>query len=543
LDPRLILAELRRRLGQQVGETWTAERLIALCHAKQAAFVGDKSRRKAALCSRRAGKSFGLLVWFIVGALTDPGGLSVFICRTKGDARRILEPAVSELRSRTGLALPFFERDGQLMLGLPNRHSLWLAGCKDQSEVGKFRGAGKGYRRAAIDEAQEFSDDLLRKLVLGALEPALLDKHGDLAITGTPGPIPAGLFYEITTGDGGTKWPTHHWTIHDNPYIEDAEAELTAYLTQYGLTHDAPVFIREWRGQWVHDPSALVYHYQGKLNACSADEIPTEGAVWVLGIDLGSSSATAFVLGCIVPGEAHVWIKSVAKHENWIPSRIAAEVDRYRRETPGLRVVIDEGGLGRGYAQEMRERYGIPCEPAEKSKKRGFQEIVDGELKSGTIKIHPFACSELLDEMCVLQWLPDKSEEDAVRFANHACDAFLYCVRALRGHYNPERVPPTPGSPEWWEAQREKDRKAARERSKKRMRQTRRALTEHHVLGGETGSSRIPLAASVANTVIVPSGPCRRTWPSSRSTDATRSATRDSGSATHISASNRQHAA
>lgn len=408
------------------------------------------------------------MVWFIVGALTDPGGLSVFIARTKGDARRILEPAVMELRSRTGMALRFFERDGQLMLGLPGRHSLWLAGCKDQSEVGKFRGAGKGFRRAAVDEAQEFADDVLRRLILGALEPALLDKHGDLCVTGTPGPIPAGLFYELTTGEGGTQWPTHHWTIHDNPHISDARAELEAYLKQYGLTAEAPVYQREWMGKWVHDPSALVYPYVGALNACGPEDIPSEHTNWVLGVDLGSSSATAFVLGCIVPGGAHVWIKSAEKYEDLIPSTIAAYIERYRRDVPGLRVVVDEGGLGRGYAQEMRERYGIPCEAAEKSKKRGFQEIVAGELRSATIKIDPWGCRVLLDELSILQWLPDRSEEDSVRFANHAADAFLYCVRALRGNYRPEVEPPKPGTPEWWAAQRDKDRKSARDRSKKR---------------------------------------------------------------------------
>lgn len=474
MDPTLILAEIRRRLGQQVGEVWTAEKLVKLCHVKQAQFVGDKSRRKAALCSRRAGKSFGLLVWFIVGALSDPGGLSVFIARTKGDARRILEPAVMELRERTGMALPFFERDGQLMLGLPGRHALWLAGCKDQSEVGKFRGAGKGYRRAAVDEAQEFADDVLRKLILGALEPALLDKHGDLCVTGTPGPIPSGLFYEITTGEGGTQWPTFHWTIHDNPHIKDAQAELGAYLKQYGLTEDAPVFIREWKGQWVHDSSALVYPYNGERNACAAEEIPTEGAVWCLAVDLGASGISAFVLGCIVPGQAHVFIKSSEEHENWIPSRIAANIERYRRDIPGLRVVVDEGGLGQGYANEMRERYGIPCEAAEKNKKRAFQEIVAGELKSATIKVDPWACRSLLDEIGVLQWLPDRSEEDSARFANHNGDAFLYCVRALRSHYNPEKQPPTPGSPEWWAARRELERKQARDRSRKRTRHLKR---------------------------------------------------------------------
>ena len=465
IDP-LLLAELNKRRFKP--KSWDAARFVALCHVKQRAFVTDKSKRKAALCTRRAGKSFGLLVWFILGALQDADGLSVFIARSKGDARRILEPAVFELRGQTGLELPFFERDGQLMLGLPNRHHLWLAGCKDQSEVGKFRGAGKGYRRVAVDEAQEFADDLLRKLILGALEPALLDKHGEMCVTGTPGPVPAGLFYEITTGDGGAQWPTHNWTIHDNPHIKDAQVELDAYLKRYALKADAPVFIREWLGRWVHDPSALVYPYRGEINACAPEEIPTVGAQWCLAVDLGSAAATAFVLGCIVPGGAHVYIKSATKHENWIPSRIAAEVERYRQAIPGLRVVIDEGGLGRGYAEEMRQRYGIPCEAAEKSKKRAYQEIVSGELRSATVKLEPHGCRVLLDEMSILQWLPDRSEEDSERFENHACDALLYCVRSLRSWYRPVPEPPKPGTPEWHEAERLKARAEARARSAKR---------------------------------------------------------------------------
>jgi len=97
--PPELRGELERRI-RSARDIRTARRFLADLHPKQRAFVRDKSRRKVALCSRRAGKSHGILAWLIDGALEDPGGLSVYVARSKGDARRILQPAIDYFGAR-----------------------------------------------------------------------------------------------------------------------------------------------------------------------------------------------------------------------------------------------------------------------------------------------------------------------------------------------------------------------------------------------------------------------------------------------------------
>jgi len=464
-----LLAELERRRRPKKPATpipppEALQRLIADLHPKQRAFVCDPARRKAALCSRRAGKSWGIAVWLLEGGYSDPGGLSVYIVRSKGDARRILwDETLRVISERYELNLWLREIDNQLMVVLPNGHKIWLAGCKDSSEMGKFR--GPKYRRAVIDEAQEFA--FLGELVRASIRPALIDKHGELCVAGTPSPIPAGLFYVATTGDGGEKWSSHHWTIRDNPYLTQVEEELAEELKHYGGDATHPTFRREWLGEWVRDEGALVYPYNGQINAWNAKELPHGEYQYAIGVDLGVTDSTAIVVACCRRGHPEVYVVDVWKREGLIPSTVAAHVERYLRDYPKSICVVDEGGLGKGYAEEMRRTYGLPVQPAEKSKKRAYQELVAGDLSAGVIKLDPRAARLLLDEIQILQWRPDRTEEDP-KFENHAADAFLYAVRALRPFYRPELEEPKPGTEEWQRREWERERQDAMNRAKKR---------------------------------------------------------------------------
>lgn len=463
--PSELRAELQKRVERQ-STLANARRFLTDLHPKQRAFVEDQSRRKVALCSRRAGKSHGILAWLIDGALSDHGGLSVYIARSKGDARRILQPAIdhfSMLYPELGLRLREIDGQLQLMVGL-TRHSIWLAGCKDKSEVGKFRGSK--YKRVAIDEAQEYGA-FLYELVTDSVEPALIDKAGHLLLAGTPSPIPAGLFYESSTGDGSPQWPTHHWTIFDNPHIPDATGEIEAFCRTYGLNKEAATYRREYLGEWVRDEGALVYPFSAQLNWANAAEVP-ELDHYILSIDVGFVDATAFTVLGFRRDHPEIWVTRSVSMTGLIPSVVAAHAERHREEFgQGLRIVIDEGGMGKGYAEEMRQRYGIGCEAAEKTKKRAYQEIVQGELRSGTIKIVKSACSQLVDEMALLQWGPGRQQEDP-RFDNHCCDSLLYGVRAARAWYRPELEPPVVGSPEWHIAEAAATRKQMQRRAAER---------------------------------------------------------------------------
>jgi len=469
-DVSRLPPELRAEIARRASMRGSAESgFLAELHSHQLAFIRDRARRKAALCSRRAGKSFLILAWLVEGALSDVGGLSVYVARSKGNARLILTPAVDHFRQRwPELRLTLSEVDGQLMLRVGCcSHSIWLAGAKDRSEVGKFRGSK--FRRVAIDEAQEYGS-YLRELVTDVFEPALIDKHGDLALCGTPSPVPSGLFYEATTGDGGPAWSTHRWTLFENPHIRDAESEVRAFCAQYGLNRQSATYRREYLGEWVRDDGSLVYPYSAELNRAYESELP-DGMSYVLGVDIGFTDATAFVVVGTSPLSPTIWVLEASKETGLIPSVVAARVqDFVSRYGRALRVVVDEGGAGKGYAEEMRQRYAIRCEPAEKTKKRAYQEIVAGELRSGTIRVVAARCRDLVDEVSLLQWGPGHLAQDD-RFEDHASDAFLYAVRATHSRYRPPPPPgPERGTDEWHRAEAGRRRAEAKERVRKQQR-------------------------------------------------------------------------
>jgi len=83
-----------------------------------------------------------------------------------------------------------------------------------------------------IDEAQAFGIDL-RQLVYGVLKPAVADYRGTIVLTGTPGNLIKGLFFDVTNGrEAG--WSGHRWTTYDNPYMAEQWAGEIADLKAGG---------------------------------------------------------------------------------------------------------------------------------------------------------------------------------------------------------------------------------------------------------------------------------------------------------------------
>lgn len=432
---------------------------------RQKEFVFDPAKKKAALCSRRAGKTESVAAWLLQGAEETPASLSVYICLSRNNARLILWATLQAINERYSLKLWFRERDNQLIVQLPNKSQIWLAGCKDSAEIEKFRGIK--LKRAAIDEAGSFGS-YLRDLVFDVLEPALLDLDGDLCMIGTPAAMPTGLFFEITTGAGlgstaAKQWSTHHWTTLQNPHIqlnklspEEQKKEIEESANVHYINERArlylenkceqnnwdeahPTFQREWLGKWVRDDGALVYPYDPDKN--SYLRLPeADRWTYAIGVDVGYEDSTAFVVGAYRKNHPEVYICHVEKRNHLIPSAMAAHLERLQKKFKAYQVIIDSGGLGKAYAEECAQRYGIYCEPAQKRNKRAFIEIIRGELLSGSIKINPHACSQLLNEMVSLVW-DEKHEAPDDRFEDHACDAFLYLVRALLPTYRPQIDP------------------------------------------------------------------------------------------------------
>lgn len=452
---------------------------------KQLAFVRDKKKRKTALCGRRGGKTTGIAGWLYQGCVDKPGTRQVYIGLTRGSARQVLWDGILKDMVRTyGLPLRETMRDGQIILQHANGSSIWIAGCDDKRELDKFR--GQKYYRVNIDEVQGFPEELLKPLVEDVLEPALADYNGDISLTGTPGAIDVGYFHAASTGliPG---WSSHHWDIRDNPHFQGppvegdhanrAEEILSIKRSDLG-GEESPTYQREWLGKWVHDAGALVYPITQDNSWYPANDatpygLPPGEYTFGLGVDLGfGERSTAFVLAAYRRGTGEVYILKAYTRSRLIPTAVAAHVqairERVRNETGhGLRVLVDEGALGKGYAEQMRSM-GVSCEPAEKTQKRAFQEYVGGIIRARQLLVNFSECQELLAETRKLQFDPETAEEDE-RYTRHCCDAMLYIVRGLFPRYSPELVEPVHGSPEWHQLQAKKMREEAVKEARRRQ--------------------------------------------------------------------------
>lgn len=460
-------------------------RYVRHLHPKQLEFFRDDSKRKAAVCSRRAGKSHAIGVWLLAGADEKPNEKSVYIALTRGKAKEILwDWCLEPLNRKYQIGLRLKHSEGQLYIAHPNGHRIWLMGVDNASEADKVR--GERLYRAVVDEAQAFGE-YCKSLVLEALAWALMDLDGQMALTGTPNATCSGYFWAITTGDDPevASWPTHHWTVLDNPAIPHAEDWLAEFRAMNAWGEDHPSYLREGLGIWVLDEYALVYPFERTRNALtrlpehSENPFGLPPGEWIygLGVDLGfSESSTAFVLCAVPRGTGRAVLLRAYTRTKLVPTSLAAHVEQVRQEIldkteKHLRVVVDEGALGKGYAEQMRV-IGVGCEPAKKPHKRAFQEYVKGLILSGDLRVDYRECDELIDECKKLQFDPETGKEDD-RYKNHCADAMLYIVRTMLPRYDPEKEGPKPGTPEAVNlAMKKRKEKRLKELQKKRNKGT-----------------------------------------------------------------------
>lgn len=186
-------------------------------------------------------------------------------------------------------------------------------------------------------------------------------------------------------------------------------------------------------GVWAPDTSGLVYKYSPDVN--DARDVPKLQR-YVLGIDYGFKDSCAFVeLGW---SGRRVFITRVHREEKMTPDDAASFVQSWMAQRQYDRIVGDMGGLGKGYAEEARKRWGIPVEPAQKVNKRGYISLFNGALERGDILVCK-GCEDLTAEWAELPWNEERSDyQDG--FLDHLSDAALYGWREAQGWSNVEEA-------------------------------------------------------------------------------------------------------
>ncbi len=435
-----------------------------LSFPKQEAFILDPSKRKAALCTRRAGKTNAFVLPFVRDALKYPGRKQIYLGLSKDSAENAFWPELERVLLDRGIKHQY-GYVGKLCQ-FANGSTIQIGGVDaSPRDMGKLLG-GKPHA-AAIDECQDHTQDL-RHLINGVLGPAMLDHSldggGVIALGGTPGMhLGDHFWWQVTKqlADGSPDperlkgWSVHQWLISDNPHTaKQFAADLARMELEQGPGFRAdPVFRRQYLGQWVLDMDELVYKFNAEKNT-----IPRDSAIgrlllsasptftYQLSVDLGWEDATAFCVSAYSPSDRHFYVVESQKMNHTTVSAIASHCKDYAAKYSIKRMVIDEGGgSGKLLAESFRSEHGLPVEAADKTNKQAAVARLNSDMIGGRV----LAIRET-NEALVLEYQKHVVDRrlralgewgEPKRHDNHIADAALYAHRMSMHAFGVEPAP------------------------------------------------------------------------------------------------------
>lgn len=412
---------------------------------EQDAFVGDLSQFLAACTTRRAGKSTGLARRFYKQMEKHPGSLSRYIALTRDSARDIMLPALMELNDLYNWQAKFVENP--LTMTIPNGAKLRLIGADMKNFIPRLRGAKTVAN--AIDEAQSFGPHL-ESLVNDVIVPTMADYEDSwLAVTGTPGPVPRGFFYDITEGGIG-DYSMHRWSLLNNPHLPNPKEFIEKLKQRQKWDDDNPTLLREWMGRWVLDLNALLIKYSETKN--HYDELPHHAMHYIIGVDIGHKDADAIaVLGWSDFSSKIYLIEEIVTKEQDLTT-LATQLDAVVAKYKPDKLVMDEGALGKKIAEEFRRRKHIPVQPADKHRKMENVALLNDWLRRDLFfakKNSLFAQESYSVQIDYEHTTPDRLVVKK-GFHSDIIDAVLYAFRESPAfNYTQPIIKPKWGTEEW----------------------------------------------------------------------------------------------
>jgi hypothetical protein len=460
-----VVEEAFRRNEKEI--RWRPETFL---FPKQLEVFRSKSRYRCNRTGRRGGKSVTWSVCLVDEGIKYPNSTPLFITMSRQDSRDIIWPALQELNKKFNVIPDDGWNRATGDVTLYNGSRIILRGAGTMREINKLR--GRKYPCAIIDEAQAFGDDMYY-LIDEVLEPATADYHGWLGISGTPGVVPSGPFYEIDQGRFADAWEHFHWTFLENPTMPRPQQFLRKVLERRGWTEDHPGYLREYMGQWVHDESSRAFKINPHRDITARFD-PSWASDWdyVMGIDVGYNDPFAFVVFA-QSQELHTAFAIDSYEESELNTGEALIVaERLCQKYPITRIAVDTGGAGKLVAQDWVKMSTLPIEAAKKTHKASQISVINGDFQAGKLKICRENNLKLINDLMTLEWDADKAERRSwvyrKGYSDHLADAFQYGYNMCFHHdfnpwtdaYNPEHIDYAhPGSAKWYakkEAQMEK---------------------------------------------------------------------------------------
>ncbi len=431
--------QARAELATRHARAFNIEKIL---FRAQLDFIRDGEPFKTAVCSRRAGKSVSCAVDLLDTALRNPGTVCLYVTLSRNNAKKLVWKELKGFNRQYGLGAKV--DNTELSLTLPNDAIIYCSGAKDASEIEKFRGLA--LKKVYIDECQSFRA-YLQDLIDDVLMPALMDHDGSLVLIGTPGPVPSGYFYDCSTS---ASWSHHAWTFFDNPHMvkgtQTHMQKLQRVLEARGVSLDNPSIQREYFGRWETDLDSLLLKYEPAK--CHYTELPKD-LIYIMGIDLGYVDADAIaILGWSETSKV-VWLVEEHLQSKAGLSELVVAIKRLEAKYKPGKLMIDEGGLGKKLAEEMRRQYHIPVQAADKARK--MENVAFLNTAMATERFKAKRDSKFAQDCALVEIDYDKSTPDRIKvkdsYHSDIIDAVLYAFKESPAFaYEAPLAPPAPGT-------------------------------------------------------------------------------------------------
>jgi len=386
---------------------------------QQDSFVKDMNRFVCAQTTVRAGKSTGLSLKYFRAGHKYNNVMMPYIALTKDSAKNIMWPILQEVSERQKIPCDFNKSDYTCTIKKTGS-SIKLFGADTENFIVRIKAIKTPF--AAVDEGQDFRAHLEALIDILTARTSEYD-DGQVALTGTPGPVPKGYFYEASKGMHGFN--THHWSLFNNPYFPNARKFVEELQVRKQWPANHPTLLREFYGQWVQDLEALVFQYSAQRN--HYEQLP-ELTDYVIGVDFGTDDADAIsVLGWHKHSRKCYLVEEFVKSGLSVTEIVAEVEQRYRRFNP-LKIVADTGANGKKIALEITKRTGVPVHAAEKQRKIEHITWLNDALRTNLF--YARSNSRFAQDCSVVEWDYDKSTSDklVIKDEPHSdiCDAVLY---------------------------------------------------------------------------------------------------------------------
>ena len=395
-------------------------------------FLDTMIRHKVLMTSRRAGKT-ETDCRILVGTCVKPNSPCVYINLKFENAIKQAFDICVDIANRIELTITKKSKsDG--FIEFQNGSSILFKGNHDRADAQNLRGFH--FRLAIVDEAQ--SQCNMNELVDDVLEPCLMDFTDSMIIlSGTPPRVPHTYFQRAYHSNG---WTPYHWTMAENPFIKDSEAEIERKCHEKGITKDDSLIQREYYGLESFDTEAQVFKGYRTYTTIPDTFKPTH---IITGCDWGYNDYNSFItLAYDVKTKEGYVIKECKFNKAPVSDILNKAIEQFHWSKAwfishnhsalleNCTMVCDTNEKAMIY--ELQKTYKIPATGAYKYDKANAMATLADVLRT---KISVPKGGILEDEFLQTVYKRDEETDDVTNeiddsiFHPDACDALLYASR------------------------------------------------------------------------------------------------------------------